>query len=155
MMAHFRPIAIVPVLVKVYSRIILLLTDGRLDKLSTPQFAFRAQYQAHEAVFLLHNLVEKLNEWDVPIFVLDGDIFKAYDHTRHQCVIDALRRKKVPRILIAAWLREWRRCSSVFQLGDRLESLPVSRSRSLLQGDPSAPALFNATLDMAGEEFTS
>ena len=102
-------------------------------------------------------MVELACEWcksdHCPLYVFVGDIYKAYDTTTHDRVVKALRQKKIPRILIAAWLREWRRCSSVFSAGSSIQSQPITRNRSLLQGDPSAPTIFNATLDAAAAEF--
>ena len=149
----FRPIALLPVLYKLYSRTLLLLTHGQLDIVDAPQFAFRANYQPHEVIYILRSLIEKALEWRIPVFVLDGDIHKAYDFTRHTTVIDALEAKKTPRILTAGWIREFRTCSSVFVLDDHVRSAPINRTRSLLQGDPSAPAIFNAALDLVASRF--
>eukprot|EP00973_Karenia_brevis_P092875 12414490-Karenia_brevis.AAC.1 len=59
----------------------------------------------------------------------------------------------VPRMLIAAWIREVRRTTSTVKLDDHVQSPPVHRTRSLLQGDPAAPTLFNATLDQPARLF--
>ena len=149
----FRPIAVLPVLYKTYSHILLMLTEGRLEKLNAPQFAFRSGFQAHEVVFILRNIIEKACEWSTPAFILDGDLYKAYDKTKHKRMIEALTQKGVPRIVIAACVREFRRCRSVCMVSDEVRSQPIARTQSLLQGDPSAPAIFNATLDMAANDF--
>ena len=149
----FRPIATLPVLYKLYSKTMLEMTDGCLDNLEAPQFAFRKQYQAAEIVFILRNIVEKALEWNIPVFVLDGDLAKAYDYTLHSTVITGLTMKGVPQILISAWVREVRRFGSVFVLDDDVSSTRVTRTRSLLQGDPAAPSIFNAALDVPASEF--
>ena len=88
------------------------------------------------------------------MFVLDGDIHKAYDYTKHRQVIRGLQQKKtVPNILIAAWLREIRRVSSTFVLDSSSRSDPIKRTRSLCQGDPAAPTIFNCALDDIAAEF--
>jgi hypothetical protein len=61
--------------------------------------------------------------------------------------------KGVPRILTSAWLREVHRGASCFVLDRCVTSDPVRRTRSLLQGDPAAPTIFNATLDIPTTEF--
>ena len=78
---------------------------------------------------------------------------KAYDFTLHSSVISALDSKNVPRVLSSVWIREIRGTSSVFVLDQRLQTKPIRRTRSLLQGDPAAPAIFNATLDVPAAEF--
>ena len=149
----FRPIAVLPVLYKVYSRVLLLLQGGRINELQAPQFAFRAHYQAHEVVFIIRNLVEKSLEWSDQLFILDGDLRKAYDYTRHAKLAAALEQKGAPSILTAAWLREFRRCASIFVLDQEVQSRKVLRTRSLPQGDPAAPELFNVTLDVPAAKF--
>ena len=37
------------------------------------------QNEAHEVVYILRSLIEKAIEWNIHIFVLDGDLHKAYD----------------------------------------------------------------------------
>ena len=56
-------------------------------------------------------------------------------------------------ILILAWLREWRRMKSVFRLDTETTSAEVIRTRSLPQGDPAAPMLFNLILDALATRF--
>ena len=47
-----------------------------------------------------------------------------------------------------AWLREWRSMKSIFRLDAETTSGEIERTRSLPQGDPAAPNLFNNTLDI-------
>ena len=91
----FRPIAIIAVLHKLYSKMLLRLTGRKCDRLVAPQYAFRKHYQAHEAIFIIRQLVEKALEWDMAVFLLDGDIKKAYDYTKHSVIIKGLQSKKV------------------------------------------------------------
>ena len=55
----FRPIAVLPALYNVYSRILLMPAERRVEKRLAPQFVFRSGYQAHEVVFILRNIIEK------------------------------------------------------------------------------------------------
>ena len=89
----FRPISALPVLFKVYSRVLLLLCpDNTVTHLVAPQFAFRKHYQGHEVVYIMRSFIEKSLEWDLPLFILDGDLTKAYDYTRHGTAIKSLRK---------------------------------------------------------------
>ena len=76
----FRPSAVLPVLYKLYSRVLL-----------SPQLAGRKHHQAHKVVFILHKLVEKTLDRDDQLFVLDGDLREAYDYP-----------------VIQTWQRPWR-----------------------------------------------
>jgi hypothetical protein len=61
-------------------------------------------------------------------------------------------RKGVETIVIAAWVREIRRMSSISELG-KTRSRRITRERSLIQGDPAAPYLFNMALDFVIRDF--
>ena len=150
----FRPIAVLPVLYKLYSRVLYMLAETTCRSLAEPQFAFRKFHQAHEVVFILRQLVEKAVEWRSPhLYVMDGDIKKAYDFTSHKAFAEAARGQGMDEVLILAWLREWRRMKSVFRLDSETTSAEIQRTRSLPQGDPAAPMLFNLILDTLAGRF--
>ena len=112
----FRPIAVLPVVYKLYSRVLCMLGETTCKDLAEPQFAFRKFHLAHEVVFILRQLVEKAVEWRTPhVYVMDGDIRKAYDFTSHKAFAEAARSRGMDEVLILAWLREWRIMKSVFR----------------------------------------
>ena len=78
---QFRPIAILPVIYKLFSKVLLFLAKPRMRQLRAPQFAFTAGFQTHEVVFIIRRVVEIVIEWNIPVWVADGDIKKAYDNT--------------------------------------------------------------------------
>ena len=51
-------------------------------------------------------------------------------------------------------MRKIGRSGSTFIVSAHATSAPLRRSRSLLQGDPASPAIFNATLDLPVAEFS-
>jgi hypothetical protein len=64
-----------------------------------------------------------------------------------------LRTNNIRDILAAAILREVARPIGKLRLGDIEGDNDLHRSRALWQGDPLAPKLFNATLDILSQEF--
>ena len=99
-------------------------------------------------VFILRQLIEKAVEWQAPqVFIMDGDIKKAYDYASHTAFAEAARSSSMHEVVIHAWLREWRRMKSVFKLDSQTTSAEVERTRSFPQGDPAAPIIFNLVLD--------
>jgi hypothetical protein len=99
-------------------------------------------------------MIEKALEWGQHIYdLLDGDIGEAYDNTTHGVIRQALAIKSVPELVIAAWVRETRKAKSMFKLDDTTTTDPVARTKSLLQGDPRSPNMFNACLDLPAERF--
>ena len=55
----FRPIAVLPVIYKLYSRVMYMLAETSCSHLVAAQFAFQKYHQAHEVVFIFGQLVEK------------------------------------------------------------------------------------------------
>ena len=78
---------------------------------------------------------------------MDGDIKKAYDFVSHKAFVEAAVEKGLDEVLILAWLREWRNMKSIFRLDKETTSEEIPRTRSLPQGDPAAPMIFNLILD--------
>ena len=146
---HLRPITVLPVLLKLYLAVILEIESANLDKLSQFQFAFRRERQCHDIIFMMRQLVEKHIEWRgaaKPLYVLEGDIFKAYDCINHMVGVNRLLRKGFRKVSIAAIFREIRRAKSVVKPGD-ITTRSLTRTRSLCQGGPDAPKIFNFIID--------
>ena len=105
-------------------------------------------------VFILRQLIEKAVEWRAPrLCVMDGDINKAYAFVPHKAFAEAARKKGIDEILVLARLREWRSMKSIFRLDAETTSEEIERTRSLPQGDPAAPMLFNIVLDTLAIRF--
>ena len=77
---------------------------------------------------------------------LEQHLHKAYNSVNHFIGIKRLRKKGFAKPTIASMFREIRRTRSIVKAGD-LETPPISRTRSLCQGGPDAPKLFNLILD--------
>ena len=149
----FRPITVLPVLYRLYSKVLELMCGERLQRTTAPQFAFKPRHRVEEVMFIWRSLIEKSIEWNIHLFGLDGDVYKAYDSTSHALVISSLRSKGVHDVLIAAWLREIRHSASSIKLDAGTMSKGVRRTRSIFQGDPAAPSIFNACLDHIAGRF--
>jgi hypothetical protein len=136
----FRPIAVLPVIYKLYSRVMYMLAETTCDRIYAPQFAFRKFHQAHEVVFIMRQLIEKAVEWKAPeVYIMDGDIKKAYDYASHALFAEAARSRGMHEVLIHAWLREWRNMKSEFKLDSQTTSKEVERTRSFPQATPPHP----------------
>ena len=96
--------------------------------------------------FFLKMLIEKSNEWSMPLCFLDGDLPKAHDNILHPLIAKRLTRRGFPKFFAAAILRETRRQKITIRMGDILSD-PVGRTKSLSQGSNDAPKIFNHFLD--------
>ena len=97
-------------------------------------------------------MVEQANERRIPIFVMDCDVAAAFDHVSHHLIIDAMEALNVPPVLVAAWIREYRRSETHIKLDD-IFTPGIRRTRSVPQGDPCAANLFGAALDVPATVF--
>ena len=77
-----------------------------MEPISKYQFAFKPKHQAADVVFILRMLIEKANEWDQPLYIMDADLPKAFDNVRHDIVVDRLCKRGFPRFYTASLIRE-------------------------------------------------
>ena len=69
------------------------------------QFAFIRLHQTHEVIYILRPLIEKSIEWGGQLWVVDGDIHKAYDNTHYNFALDGLLQHECLRFFAAAFAR--------------------------------------------------
>ena len=88
----FRPIAVLAVIFKLYSRVLYMRGEAVCRNLVEPQFAFRKPHPANEVVVILRQRVEESVEWRAThIFLMGGDIKKAYDYASHKAFAESAR----------------------------------------------------------------
>ena len=93
---------------RLYASVIMLLIGPKLYDLDAPNFAFRPGHQAHAVIRIFRLAVEKAREWGVLLFVVDGDVRKAYDSTEYWVAIAGLRKK--------GWTNHWGNHGTLFNL---------------------------------------
>jgi hypothetical protein len=151
----FRPIAVLPVIYKLYSRVMYMLAENSCDRLYAPQFAFRKFHQAHEVVFILRQLIErKGGRVEGPRGVHHG---RGHQEGLRLRVTRLVRRgskkRRIARGLDPCMVTRMENMKSVFKLDLQTTSKEVERTRSFPQGDPAAPMILNLVLDTIAETF--
>ena len=81
---------------KLYAAVLLAMVGDSVEDHSKYQFAFRSKRQAAEPVYIIRQLLEKANEWQQHIFILDGDFPKAYDNVLHTLAANRLVKRGGP-----------------------------------------------------------
>ena len=76
-MRGFRPIAMLPTMYRLCSRVLQQLAGQAIHTRYSPQYGHVPGRQAHEVVFIPRRMVEQANEWRMPIFVMDCDVAAA------------------------------------------------------------------------------
>ena len=94
---NYRPVCIVPILYKLFSRIICKRIKGILLKeQSWDQAGFREGFSCDDHLFTVTVLAEKSNEFNLPLWVAAIDFAKAFDSISHRSSLEALREHGVP-----------------------------------------------------------
>jgi len=151
-LSQHRPIAVLHFLYKLLSKIMITLS-GLQYKIQGPQFAFRCQHQTHEPVYIMRSLIEKSVEWQLSLWVLDGDITAAFDNVRHRRLCFSMQKRGTPAVLTRAWMKYIRSMPVRFKLDKSTISQPIKRTKSIFQGGSEAPPQFNIVLDDCTCEF--
>lgn len=150
--ASYRPITLMPVISKVYERVV----EGRLrpiDKHLHPcQLGFRKGKGCADALFQVLSILEmrksvKLKDCKerAHTYIASLDIEKAYDSVWHDGLLYKLRRYGVTGRVWASLAAMYRQPSRQVRLGNQL-SAPFEVKRGLMQGSILSPLLFNVMM---------
>jgi hypothetical protein len=94
---NYRPIAIVPILYKLFSRIIgARIKDILLEAQAVDQAGFRPGFSCDDHLFAISLVAEKLNEFNQPLWIAVVDFQKAFDTIDHRSLWEALEEQQVP-----------------------------------------------------------
>ena len=147
---NYRPISILPILLKLFSRVIYARISNTLNAgQSVDQAGFRANYGCDDHLFTITMLKEKCEEFGTSLWVATVDYRKAFDTVEHAAIWTALAKQGVAQryIKVLQLLYEGQTANIVANSVSRLFNL----ARGAKQGDPISPPLFNAVLEGALE----
>ena len=143
---NYRPIALLSILYKLFSRVLCRRLRGILDvQQSVDQAGFREGFSCDDHLFTAEILIQKCAEWNLPLWLSAIDFEKAFDKVDHTYLWQSLRAQNVPENYIHV-------LGSIYGLQGGSVQTPV-RSRwfdirsGVRQGDPISPLLFNAVLE--------
>ena len=74
---QYRGIGLLQPTYKLYTSVLVRVCGLKHLKLRTPQFAARPGHSVDEVTFILRQIIEKCNEYEQPLFILDGDVENA------------------------------------------------------------------------------
>ena len=100
---NYRPIAVLPILYKLFSRIIYdRIKSWILDGHSCDQAGFRAGFSCDDHLFVVTLLSVMFGEFRSPLWLVAVDFRKAFDCLNHGHLWTALHEQGVPAVLIYA-----------------------------------------------------
>ena len=88
---NYRPIAAIPLLYKLFARLLYNRLETTLDKQQSPdQAGFRRHYSTEDHLSIFTTIQETCNEWQLPLWVATIDFKKAFDTVSHSAFWAAL-----------------------------------------------------------------
>eukprot|EP00973_Karenia_brevis_P072582 10082551-Karenia_brevis.AAC.1 len=142
---NYRPICILPILYKLFSRVLLARIGFILDSAQTvEQAGFRAGFSVDDHLFTIVSIIDQLAEFNLPMWVCAIDFCKAFDTVAFQSIWGALLKQSVPHIYVNT-LRNIYQGQVGKVVADRTNK-PFRISRGTKQGDPMSPVVFNSVL---------
>ena len=142
---NWRPIAILKITYKIFSRLIYQRLRQRLEEQqSCDQCGFRPNLSVDDAFVVLDTICGKALEWNMPLWFASLDLRKAFDRIEYGALFSALESQGVDRAYLALLASMYNAQTGSVQGG---ANFPIQRG--VKQGDIISPLLFNAGLEMA------
>ncbi|GFS02155.1 endonuclease-reverse transcriptase [Elysia marginata] len=144
---NYRPISLIEHSYKLFTRLLQKLMEiVRDENQPRDQAGFRKKFSIADHVYTLNQVIEKSNEYNLPLCVGFIDLEKAVDSEEHFAIVEALRKininEKYVQILENIYL-----CATACMHIDNLVSEEFHIKRVVRQGDPISPKLFSAAIE--------
>ena len=145
---NYRPICLMSQMSKLFSRVILNRINSKLTEGSRrEQAGFKRGFSTMDHIHVVTQLIERAQEYQIPLAVLFIDFRKAFDSIEIRAVTSALKRHAILDPYVSLIGELYSNCETNIVLNDVLATIPVERG--VKQGDVLSPALFSATLEAA------
>ena len=140
---NYRPIAIIPVLGKLYSMLVLSRVKEAIDKvLPVEQAGFREGMGCADHIQAARMCAEKAQEWGCTVWAASLDLEKAFHKVFSEAVEDSLVSAELDKGYIDAITDIYADLSLNVNLNGSTNSRDVAVERGVRQGDPLSPKLF-------------
>ncbi|GFS15998.1 endonuclease-reverse transcriptase [Elysia marginata] len=111
------------------------------------QAGFRKGYSTTDHKHTLNQVIEKSNEYNLPLCVGFIDYEKAFDSVEHFAIFDALRQININEKYVNILENIYQNATAKVHI-DNMESELFPIKRGVRQGDPISPKLFTAAIEM-------
>ncbi|GFO00543.1 endonuclease-reverse transcriptase [Plakobranchus ocellatus] len=132
---NYRPIRLLSHSYKLFTRLLQKRMERILDE-NQPrdQAGFRKGCSTIDHIYTLNQVIEKSNEYNLPLCVGFIDYEKAFDSVEHFAIFDALRKININETYVTILENIYRNASASVHI-DNLESEPFPIHRGVRQGD--------------------
>uniref|UniRef100_A0A914WHY3 Reverse transcriptase domain-containing protein n=1 Tax=Plectus sambesii TaxID=2011161 RepID=A0A914WHY3_9BILA len=143
---NYRPICLLSVLYKTFTKIILNCLTRELDEQQPQEQAeFRAGYGTMDHIHVINQLLERCREYKALLVLTFVDYEKAFDSIKINAVLQAIHCQGIVDDYVALIQELNSSCSTDITLFYRPLHIPAARG--VKQGDAISPKLFNASLE--------
>lgn len=143
---NYRPITLLNILYKLFTKILTSRLTTKFDGYqSKEQAGFRKGFSTADHLLTMKILIEKANEYHIPMFIALVDFEKAFDCVEHWAVINALQNSRIDYRYTDLIENLYRNGSTRIKVFEGTE--PIRLRRGVRQGDTISPKLFNQSLE--------
>ena len=151
LLANWRPIAILRITYKIFSRLIYQRLMPILNNhQSGDQVGFRPNCSVEDVFIMYETVVSKCLEWNLPLWTASLDLRKAFDRIEYHALFQALHEQGIDNTYVALLAKLY-----ADQSGHLRGSQHFAIERGVKQGDIISPLLFNAGLEMVMRKWKS
>ncbi|KAK6744007.1 hypothetical protein RB195_010982 [Necator americanus] len=142
---NYRPICLLSVLYKVFTKIILTRISRTLDEVQPQEQAgFRQGFSCLDHIQTVSRVIEVCREYRLPLVLTFVDYEKAFDSVETNAILSALVDQGVDASYVRTLANCYDRCTARIQLFHRPLTIPIGKRAR--QGDTISPKLFTAAL---------
>ena len=148
LVSQWRPISLISVFSKWYGGCLAFVLRTHAVAPTCQLLGFEPGRQTAEISEFFRLLLQRCEEWQLPLLIGKGDASKAFDNLEHPRLDEALQHRRVPLRLRAATLRELLDVSLHIRLQDsEADGIPLGKGGR--QGAAQTPTEWNFLLDFA------
>ena len=144
--SYLKTIAILPILLNLFSRVLYARVEGYLFRdQSVDQAGFKPGFSCDDHLFTVTMVYEKRREWNIPVWCAAIDYKNAFDRVDHLYLWQAMEDASVPWQYIDVLRRLYSNQTGVVIADKQSRGFKILRGTK--QGDSISPPLFNAVLE--------
>lgn len=144
---NYRPISLMSNIYKIFANIIRTRITPDIDKNQPPEQAgFMKSFSTIDHIHSISQLIEKHNEFQLPLYLGFIDYKKAFDCISHNSIWQALEEQGIKKDYIDLIKKIYKNSTARVKTQTLGPQFPINRG--VRQGDPMSPKLFLAVLEM-------